>query len=116
MSSGSQAALSGLAHFNQESRLSLSEIVHGSDASKYTIHQSDMRGIGGNEAADLSEKNDMRYLPEQAGFAGHVGSGENDHLVIVAVAFQSRIVCHVHAHGQNAFQHRMAAVADLQAQ
>ena len=67
----------------------------------------------GHEAAGLRQQRDQRHLAQVGRLAGHVRPGEHDDLGVVAV--EHGVVGHEAAVAEVALDHRVAAVADLDA-
>ena len=80
-------------HLDHEGRAPAGEIVGGADAREQPVDDADMRAARRNEAAHLREDRDQRVLPQERGFARHVGTGDQpDAAGVRSVGRRSRIV------------------------
>lgn len=87
------------------------EVVASADAREDAVDNADGCGGGGDEAADLGHDDDDGDLAEVGGLAGHVWPGEDDDLGIGGG--ERGVVGDEGTGGERAFDHGVAAVADL---
>ena len=66
----------GFHHLHHKGALASGEVVRSAHAGKETVHEADFGGGGGDEGAHLGHDADDGDLPQDGGFAGHVGTGE----------------------------------------
>ena len=74
-----------LVHLHHEGALADADVVAGPDAGEDLVHVADACSLGRHEAAHLSQQGDEGRLAEQGALAGHVGSGDDDDLLLLCV-------------------------------
>ena len=100
-----------LTHLHHKGRLTGSEIVRCADAGKDAVGHADACTFCRHKAAHLRHQRDERNLTHIRGLTRHVWTG-NDCNAVRAVV-QLRIICDKHRVAQDALDHRMAAVLNL---
>ena len=103
----------GFVHLYHEGRLTHGDVVAGAYTGKYLVHQPDVRTLGRHEAAYLRHEGDERRLAEEGRLTGHVGTGDDDNLLRLAV--EHDVVGNIFfANGQLLFNDRMASLMDIE--
>ncbi len=100
----------GLLHLDHEGGAAAGEVVAGADAREDAVDDADFRRGGRNEAPHLRQDHDEGDLADVGGFAGHVGAGDDEQLVVRAV--EERVVGDEPARLGQPLDDGMAAVAD----
>ncbi|OPZ83415.1 MAG: hypothetical protein BWY75_03058 [bacterium ADurb.Bin425] len=67
-----------------------------------------------NERAHLSQNCNESHLAQITTFTGHIWSGQDNQLLLVAGAGQMHVIGHILAHGQKFFEHRVSALLYFQ--
>ena len=105
----------GLDHLHHEGGLTPGQVVAGADAGEDAVDQADLGALSGHEAAGVGHEHDERRLPQIGRFAAHVGTREQDDLLLFAV--QSDIVRNetrgAPHRRRRTFDHWMTPLADL---
>ena len=97
----------GLGHLHHEGGAAARQVVGRADAGEQAVDHADGGAFGRHRQAGLGEHDDQRVLPQEGGFAGHVGAGEQQHAL---VGRQVAVVGHeLRVAGERGFHHRMAA-------
>ena len=104
----------GLVHLHHESRLTAGEIVVRADPGENAIHQSNLGARCRDKTSDLRHQDNQRDLPDVGRLPGHVRPGDDGQSHPFAV--EIGVVRHKLFFGQILIEHRMASVADHQAQ
>ena len=71
-------------HFDHKGGFASAEVVAGTYAHEDAVQQGQLGLVGSHEAADLRHHGLQRGLPQQRGFARHVGAGEDPNAFAVA--------------------------------
>ncbi len=74
-----------LHHLQHEGGLAPGQVVSRADPGEYPVGDADAGLAGRDEAAGLGHEADQGHLAHVGGFAGHVGAGNHQYLVFVAV-------------------------------
>ena len=74
-----------LVHLDHKSGFASRDIVRCAYTSENLVYQSDMRLTGRYETAHLRHQHNQGGLPQQGRFSRHVGSGDDDNLLLVVV-------------------------------
>ena len=102
-----------LRHLYHEGRFAQRDVVTGSHTGEDLIHQTHPCTLGRNKAAHLGQQHDERRLAEQGRFTRHVRTRNHHHLLLLGI--EQHIIWHVSlAQRQLGFNHRMAALLDVQ--
>ena len=104
-----------LAHLDHERRLAPSQPIRRAHAREDAVDDSDLRRLGGHEAARLGQQGDQRHLTEVGALAGHVGARQQQDLG--GGRIEVRVVRHeavARRPRQNVLDDRVAPRADLE--
>ncbi len=102
-----------LGHLDHEGRAPGSEVVGGADAGEDAVERPEHAGLGRHIAADVGEQGDQRHLAHVGRLAAHVRAGDEQQAAVVG---EQAVVGDegVGLVGQFAFDHRVAAIDDVQ--
>ncbi len=103
----------GFIHFHHEGGLALEQVVLRPHPGKDSVDQTDLRFFRGDKAAHLRHQSDQGHLAEVRGFSRHVGSREDQDLVLARI--QKGIVGDEKLGGVHAFHQRVPAIPYAQA-
>ena len=99
-----------LRHLHHEGGLTGGQVVAGADSGEHPVHHTHPGGLGRHEGADLGHDDHEGHLAHIGGFTGHVGAGQNGHLV--AGATQIGVVGYKEGVGQHLLHHGVASGLD----
>ena len=105
--------VAGLGHLDHEGGLADGDVVGGTDAGEDLVDEAYAGAVGGHEAAHLCQQGDEGGLAQQGALAGHVGSGDDDDLLLVGVEVDV-VGDVVLAHGHLLLDDGMAALTDVE--
>ena len=97
-----------LGHFHHKGTLAAGQVVGGPHPGENAVADTDVRLVGGHEAAQLGHEHDQGNLAHVGGFSGHVGAGDHGQPVLAVV--QIGVVCHEQIVPHHLLHHRMASV------
>ena len=80
-------------HFHHERTFPAAEVIGGAHPGKYLVGQRYPGGLCGNKAAHMSHQGDKRRLPQDGALTAHIGSGQDDDLLVAVV--QDNIVADI---------------------
>ena len=104
--------IGSLAHLHHEGTLTHRDIVTGSHSCEDLVHISYMCRLGRHEASHLCHQGDECSLAQQGTLTGHVGSGDDDNLLLLGV--EVNIVGHIlFAQGQLFLYDGMPSLANV---
>ena len=75
----------GFAHLDHEGGLAHRDVVAGADAGENFVDDANACAFGRYEAAHLGEQHDEGRLAQQGRLTGHVGTGDDDDLLLLGV-------------------------------
>jgi len=102
--------IGGFGHLQHEGGLTAGQVVGGTDAGENPVGYADLRPPGRDEAPGLGHEGYQGDLTHEGGFTGHVGTGDDQQLVVAPV--KEDIVCNETLPQVERLNNRMTAVGD----
>ena len=109
---GAAENIGEFAHFYKECRLSLCQIIRGSDSSENPIYDTDSGVLTRDKTTRLRHQYNECGLPHVSRFTSHIRSGDDQHTGVCVV--QIGIVAYKHTICNHLFDNRVSALFDLQ--